>query len=155
MIRAGTPDDARGLTELLRSIEDLGQIAKETFEETLTRVQKHLERIVSSNEHTLLVAEENRQIVGYVNVHWHPMMLTADGEGYISELFIHPNFRSRNLGTLLTEKIIEEEKARGCVRLCLLNMRNKTSYERDFYSKHDWQERPNAANFIYDLKENV
>jgi ribosomal protein S18 acetylase RimI-like enzyme len=155
MIRTAKYNDARGLTELLHSIEDLSQIARETFEETLARVQQHLLRLTKSEEHTLLVTEENNTILGYINVHWHPTFLQADGEGYISELFIHPKFRSRNLGTLLTEKIIEEEKARGCVRLCLLNMRNKTSYERDFYSKHDWQERHNAANFIYDLKENV
>jgi GNAT superfamily N-acetyltransferase len=155
MIRAVTIHDAEGLTKLLHAIEDLTQIGKESFDETLARVQKHLERIVSSTEHTLLVAEENNQIIGYINVHWHPMMLTADGEGYISELFIRPDFRSRNLGTALMNKIIEEGRAQGCARLSLLNMRNKPSYERGYYTKHGWSERPNAANFIYDLKGNV
>jgi ribosomal protein S18 acetylase RimI-like enzyme len=155
MIRASTCDDAQALTELLHAIEDLSQMAKESFEATLARVQKHLERIVRSNEHTLLVAEENNKIVGYVNAHWQPTMLRADGEGYISELFIHPDFRSRNLGTLLTEKVIEEGKARGCARLSLLNMRHKPSYGRGYDTKRGWQERPNAANFIYDLKGNM
>lgn len=153
MIRAGTPNDAKGLTELLHAIEDLSQIGKESFETTLARVQKHLERIASSSEHTLLVFEEESRIVGYINAHWHPMMLTADGEGYISELFIHPEFRSKGIGTALTNRIIEEGRARGCARLSLLNMRNKPSYERGYYTKHDWAERPNAANFIYDLKQ--
>lgn len=155
MIRAGTIHDAEGLTRLLHSIEDLTQIGKEDFEETLARVRKHLVRIVSSPEHTLLVAEEDGKIIGYINVHWHPMMLQADGEGYISELFIHLEFRSRGIGTLLTDKIIEEGRALGCARLCLLNMRNKPSYERGYYTKHGWAERPNAANFTYDLKGNV
>jgi ribosomal protein S18 acetylase RimI-like enzyme len=154
MIRTCTPNDAKGLTELLHATEDLSQITKESFEATLDRVQKHLERIVSSTEHTLLVAEESK-IAGYINVHWHPMMVTADGEGYVSELFIHPEFRSKGIGTALTIKIVEEGRARGCARLCLLNMRNKPSYERSYYTKHGWTERPNAANFIYDLKENV
>jgi ribosomal protein S18 acetylase RimI-like enzyme len=145
MIRTGTIGDARGLTELLHAVEDLSQIAKESFETTLTRVQKHLEKIASNNEHSILVAEDKGQIVGYINTHWHPTFLHSNGEGYISELFIHPEFRSRNLGTLLTQKIIEEGKARGCARLCLLN----------FYAKQGWQERPNAANFIYNLKGNV
>lgn len=155
MIRLAIRDDARALTKLLHAIEDLSTVSKESFETTQTRVQKHLERIVSSNEHTLFVAEENQCVVGYINVHWHPTFLHADGEGYISELFIHPDFRSRNLGTLLIQKTIEEGKTRGCARLCLLNMRNKPSYERGYYTKHGWAERPNAANFIYDLKENV
>lgn len=153
MIRTGIIGDARGLTELLHNIEDLSQVAKETFEKTLARVQKHLLRLTQSEEHTLLVTEESSQIVGYISVHWHPTFLHANGEGYISELFIHPDFRSRNLGTHLTQKIIEEGKARGCARLCLLNMRNKPSYERGYYIKQGWAERPNAANFIYDLKK--
>jgi GNAT superfamily N-acetyltransferase len=155
MIRAGTPSDARALTELLHAIEDLSTVSKESFETTQTRVCKHLERTASSIEHTLLVAEENNQIIGYINAHWHPMMLTADGEGYISELFIHPEFRSKGIGTLLTDRIIQEGRALGCARLCLLNMRHKPSYERGYYTKHGWVERPNAANFIYDLKGNV
>jgi GNAT superfamily N-acetyltransferase len=155
MIRAGTPNDARGLTQLLHAMEGLSTVSKESFETTLARVQKHLERISSSSEHTLLVAEENSQIIGYINVHWHPTMLHADGEGYVSELFIHSEFRSRGIGTLLTDKIIEEGRAQSCARLCLLNMRNKPSYERAYYTKHGWVERPNAANFIYDLKGSV
>ncbi len=153
MIRAGIVKDAEGLTRLLHVIEDLSQIGRESFEATLARVQKHLERSVSSTEHTLFVAEDNNKIIGYINVHWHPMMLHADGEGYISELFIHPEFRSRGLGTALTSKIIEEGRARGCARLCLLNMRNKPSYERSYYTKQGWVERPSAVNFIYDLKK--
>ncbi|MGL4608680.1 MAG: GNAT family N-acetyltransferase [Trueperaceae bacterium] len=153
MIRTGNSNDAQGLAELLHAIEDLSQIGKESIDATLARVQKHLKRIASSVEHTLLVFEEESKIVGYINVHWHPMMLTADGEGYISELFIHPEFRSRGIGTALTDKIIEEGRARGCARLCLLNMRHKPSYERNYYTKHGWAERPNAANFIYDLKK--
>jgi ribosomal protein S18 acetylase RimI-like enzyme len=155
MIRAVQQNDAEGLTRLLRAVEDLTQIGKESFEVTLVRVQKHLERIIPNTEHTLLVTEEENKIVGYINVHWHPMMVTADGEGYVSELFIHPEFRSRGIGTLLTDKIIEEGRARGCARLCLLNMRNKPSYKRNYYTRHGWAERPNAVNFLYDLKGNA
>jgi ribosomal protein S18 acetylase RimI-like enzyme len=153
MTRSGMPNDAKALTKLLHAIEDLSTVSRESFETTQARVQKHLERIAVSTEHTLLVVEENNQIVGYINVHWHPTFLHADGEGYISELFIHPEFRSRGIGTLLTDKIIEEGRAQGCARLCLLNMRQKPSYERAYYIKNGWAERPNAVNFIYDLKE--
>jgi ribosomal protein S18 acetylase RimI-like enzyme len=155
MIRAGTSNDAKALTELLHAIEGLSTVSNESFETTQARVQKHLKRIDLSTEHTLLVAEENNQIIGYINVHWHPTFLHADGEGYVSELFIHSEFRSRSVGTKLTDKIIEEGKARGCARLCLLNMRNKPSYERGYYIKQGWAERPSAANFIYNLKGNT
>ena len=68
------------------------------------------------------------------------------------ELFVHPEVRSKGLGTALLNCIIEEGKSRDCARLTLLNMRNKTSYERAYYAKRGWQERPDAVNFIYDLR---
>lgn len=32
-------------------------------------------------------------------------------------------------------------------KLQLINFRHRESYERSFYTKHGWEERPLAANF--------
>jgi hypothetical protein len=45
----------------------------------------------------------------------------------------------------------EEAKSRGCSRLSLLNMRDRESYQRAFYAKDGWEERTDAANFVFDL----
>ena len=155
MIRACQMEDVRGLTSLLRALKGLPTIAAEPLETTLARVRKQLAYIVKSAEHTLLVAVSGEKLIAYISAHWHPTLLHADGEGFISELFVHPEARSRGLGTALLNCIIQEGKGRGCARLSLLNMRNKTSYERSYYAKRGWQERPNAVNFIYDLKSEM
>ena len=151
MIRPCRQDDAEGLTSLLHGLEGLSTISKESFETTLARVKKQLARITQSAEHTLLVAAQGERITAYVSVHWHPTLLHADGEGFISELFVHPGERSRGLGTSLLHCIIQEGEVRGCARLSLLNMRNKPSYERAYYAQRGWQERPDAANFVLEL----
>ena len=152
MIRPCKEEDARGLTSLLHALEGLSTIAAETFEVTLTRVEKQLAHVVESADHTLLVAMNGERLAGYIHTHWHPTLLHTDGEGYVSELFVHPEERSSGLGTALLNCISEEGQARGCARLTLLNMRNKPSYERAYYAKRGWQERPDAVNFIYDLR---
>ncbi len=153
MIRACQLEDARGLTSLLHTLENLSTIATESFEVTLARVKKQLAHIVKSAEHTLLVAVNSERLSAYINVHWHPTLLHADGEGFVSELFVHPEARGEGLGTSLLHSILEEGRVRGCARLSLLNMRNKSSYERAYYTKRGWQERPHAANFVLELKD--
>ena len=136
---------------MLHGLGNLSTVASESFDSTFKRVKKQLAQVARSAEHTLLVAVSG-EIVAYVSVHWHPTLLHADGEGFISELFVHPERRGSGLGTALLRCIIEEGEARGCSRLSLLNMRSKPSYERAYYAKRGWQERPDAVNFVYDLK---
>ena len=44
-----------------------------------------------------------------------------------------------------------EARKRGCSRLSLMNLRHRESYRRQFYVKAGWQERTEAANFIYPM----
>ena len=152
IIRAGTLEDAAGIARLLHKIEGLGTIGSEAFEMTLARVRTQFSTIINSQAHTLLVSAKNDIINAYISVHWHPTFLQADGEGFVSELFVIPEMRSQGIGTRLLECIKNEAKKRGCARLSLLNMRHKASYERAYYQNLNWTERPNAANFILDLK---
>ena len=153
MIRPCREDDAEALTSLLHDLEDLSTITSETLETTLARVKKQLAHITESEEHTFLVSANGDKLSAYISAHWHPTLLHADGEGFISELFVRPERREGGIGTALLNCIIEEGRLRGCARLSLLNMRNKTSYERAYYTQRGWKERPHAANFVLELKE--
>jgi len=101
------------------------------------------------DSHTVYVAEDSAgAVVGYAAVHWLPYMLLAGPEGYVSELFIQESARGKGAGTKLLEVIEAEAKERGCSRLMLLNLRQRESYQREFYKKHGWEERPGVANFV-------
>jgi GNAT superfamily N-acetyltransferase len=98
------------------------------------------------------VAEtEEGEIAGYAAVHWLPYLLLLGPEGYVSELFIRESDRGQGIGTQLLEVVKQEAEARGCARLMLLNMHERESYRRGFYKKQGWEERPDAANFVYPL----
>ena len=100
----------------------------------------------------ILVAQTpGGEIAGYCAVHWLPYLILAGPEGYVSELFIQEQFRGQGIGGQLLNAIKAEAQKRGCSRLMLLNIRTRNSYQRQFYPKHGWEERPDAANFILQL----
>lgn len=150
MIRCAEPADVAGLATLLRSLPDaLPRFGLEPSETTAKRVS---EALVSHTPHTVLVAEDAGRITGFIHTHWQPSLLHSGGEGFVSALFVHSEYRGRGLGRTLLESVQAEGRRRGCSRLLLLNMRHRPSYERGFYLKQGWRERPEAANFVYDLR---
>jgi len=150
MIREAKQGDAEGIAALLRSLSDLPRFGLEPPEATLKRVSAALE--VSNSSHTALVAKNVDEITGFIHTHWQPSFLHSGGEGFISALFIHSGYRGQGLGRALLTRVQEEGNRRGCSRLLLLNMRDRASYERGFYAKLGWRERPDAANFVFDVK---
>lgn len=90
--------------------------------------------------------------MGYTAVHWLPYLILSGPEGYVSELFVAEAARGMGVGKALLTAVKRTAAARGCSRLQLLNMRNRESYQRRFYEKDGWQEREQAANFVYPIK---
>lgn len=151
MIRQAKREDAQKLAVLLRSLpDDLPRFGLEPLEATVKRVAAALG--AGEDTTTLLVAEEAGEITGFVHTHWQPSMLHSGGEGFVSALFIHPGYRGRGVGQALLTRVQEEGTRRGCSRLLLLNMRDRASYARGFYANLGWRERPDAANFVLELK---
>lgn len=148
-IRRAEPADAPGIADVLRSPGLSPRIQAEAREITLERVAANLARCAADDSHLVLVAEaSDGTIAGYGAVHWLPYLFLTGGEGYVSELFIHHDFRGQGIGGKLLDAITQEAQGRGCARLMLLNMRDRESYQRQFYAKRGWVERPDAANFV-------
>lgn len=151
-IRTAKKTDVPAISNLLRSLNLFASINHEEVASTHQRVQKHFELCISDDSHLILVAETTHgEITGYCAVHWLPYLILSGPEGYVSELFIKEEFRGQGIGNNLLEAIKVEAQRRGCSRLMLLNIRNRDSYKRQFYAKHGWEERPDAANFVFQL----
>ena len=151
-IRKVEIEDASRLAEILRSFGWFAAFENEDAETSVERVRRHLSLCLADDSHSMYVAEVDGRVLGYTSVHWLPYLLLAGPEGYVSELFVQQEGRSQGLGTRLLEAIKQEARQRGCVRLMLLNNRGRESYQRQFYAKNGWQERPEMANFIYRLE---
>jgi GNAT superfamily N-acetyltransferase len=151
-IRKAQPQDVAAIAEIVRGLEWITRFDAEPVEATARRIAHHLELCHADDSHTVYVAEnEGGEIAGYAAVHWLPYLLLLGPEGYVSELFIRKADRGQGIGTRLLETLKKEAKARGCARLMLLNMHERESYRRGFYRKQGWEERPDAANFVYPL----
>lgn len=154
-IRRAETTDVPAISDLLHSLDLFAQVKAETPQATEERVLRHLSLCNADDSHLVLVAQTpESQIAGYCAVHWLPYMILAGPEGYVSELFIREEFRGQGIGGQLLDVIKAEAQKRGCARLMLLNMRMRESYQRQFYAKQGWEERPDAANFILPLEIN-
>jgi len=151
-IRYARPEDAGPIALILRELGWFTHLVAEPFENTRQRLHKRLALCLSCDSHTVYVAEdETGQVAAYAVVHWLPYLLLPAPEGYVSDLFVRQSTRGQGAGTQLLAAIKAEATARGCSRLSLLNNKARQSYQRGFYQKNGWQERPEMLNFIYPL----
>ncbi|MCL4296544.1 MAG: GNAT family N-acetyltransferase [Anaerolineae bacterium] len=152
-IRKAQSNDAETLTQL---ILDIGWF-QHYFEgaspaEVQARVAHKLQLNLADNSHSIYVAGISEQeIAGYATVHWLPYLFLPGPEGFISELFVQESARGQGVGGRLLAAVKAEAIERGCSRLSLINMRSRESYQRGFYNKQGWDERPEAANFVLRL----
>jgi GNAT superfamily N-acetyltransferase len=152
-IREAKPEDAQSLAGLLKEVGWFESFKNEPFEAAIHRVRLHIEQCLADNSHSIFVAEpRDGKIIGYGSVHWLPYLFLKGPEGYVSELFVRESARGHGIGRELLNTIETEARTRGCVRLSLINLRNRESYMRQFYVKAGWEERPEAANFVYRIK---
>ena len=151
-IRKAQDSDVPPLTDLLRSLGFFARISAEPVESTRERLLAHLALAAADDSHTILVAETPEgEIAGYCAAHWLPYLILSGPEGYVSELFVREQFRGQGIGGQLLESVKAEAQKRGCSRLMLLNLRKRESYQRRFYQKQGWEERPEMANFVLPL----
>ena len=152
VIRKATVGDARELALLLRGIGWFDAFNGGELNALTEQVRARLEQCLVDDSHLVLVAENtDGKIAAYGSVHWLPYLFMPGPEGYVSELFVSAAARGRGIGRELLGAVEKEARVRGCQRLSLTNLRNRESYQRQFYSKAGWRERSEAANFIYPL----
>jgi GNAT superfamily N-acetyltransferase len=151
-IRRAEAADADELADLIQALNVFRKLEGVPPETVRAQVRRHLNLCLADDCHSVYVAQAaDGRMGGYAAVHWLPYLFLRGPEGFVSELFVAGSARGREVGTRLLEAVKEEAVTRGCARLSLLNMRDRESYQRAFYAKRGWEERPDAANFIYDL----
>ena len=151
-IRLARLEDAAAITEIIREPSVVPRLASETVETTRAHVAAQLARCLADDSHRVYVAQDDTgRVMGYVAVHWLPYLIHSGPEGYVSELFVHSEARGQGLGKRLLDVVIQEARERGSSRLQLVNFRTRESYQRGFYVKAGWEERPDAASFVLPL----
>jgi GNAT superfamily N-acetyltransferase len=149
-IRKASLEDAVQLALLLKDVGWFELFKTEPLKEASRNVRSRIEQCLADDSHSIFVADSPEDsIVGYGSVHWLPYLFMRGPEGFVSELFVRESARGQGVGNQLLQTIEREARRRGCVRLSLINLRSRESYQRQFYIKAGWEERREAANFIY------
>ena len=154
VIRPALPSDAAGIAGLLHGIGWFKAYENQTSDQNQQALQTLLDQAHTEPERGLLLIAEAAQqrIHGYCAVHWLPIAVLQGWEAYVSELFIAETARGAGLGQQLIDADKQAARDKGCVRIWLVNNRERSSYVRGFYPQQGWSEQAEMARFVLPLR---
>lgn len=95
-----------------------------------------LARIIDSPEiGFILVARQDDQVVGMVNLLYTVSTALGDRVALLEDMVVSPDARGSGIGSRLLEQAIQSARSEGCKRITLLTDRTNESAQR-FYQKH-------------------
>ena len=147
-VRPADPRDAPAIAAIL---EEIGVTKLLAEPDPLTRRRLRTAIDAADDErHTVLVAERDGEVIGFVAVHWtHNFRQGIDG--FVSDLFVRSDRRGGGGGTALVDAIKRHAAMAGCQRLVLFNGKESEAYARGFYPKLGFAEHDELACFILEL----
>ena len=154
LIRPALPSDAAGISELLHGIGWFKAYEGRSIAQNTAAIKELLLDAQTLPERSLLLVAEDAQqrISGYCAVHWLPVAVLQNWEAYVSELFIAEQARGAGLGQQLLDVAVQAAREKNCLRIWLVNNRERPSYTRGFYSQQGWVEQAEMARFVLPLR---
>ena len=154
LIRPALPGDAAGISELLHGIGWFKAYEGRSIAQNTAAIKELLLDAQTLPERSLLLVAEDAQqrISGYCAVHWLPVAVLQSWEAYVSELFIAEQARGAGLGQQLLDVAVQAAREKNCLRIWLVNNRERPSYTRGFYSQQGWVEQAEMARFVLPLR---
>ena len=104
MIRRARESDAEAVTALLAQLD---------YRFRADAVGLVLAEVLADPAHVALVAEEDGEVVGFVNAHFRPQLHHLAPVGTIDELVVDANRRGRRIGEHLVEEVLAEARRQG------------------------------------------
>jgi GNAT superfamily N-acetyltransferase len=136
-IRACTANDIDGVIALERQWEqeeiaygDLNPLSREAYLSILERFPAYF-----------LVAEHAGELLGYIHASVqrdHPVEIIPADQPYVSieDIYVRPDFRNRDIGGALLERVFEVAQREGIERFTVGTMSKETDKILRFYRSH-------------------
>ena len=125
MIRRARKSDADAVTALLAQLD---------YPFGTDVVGPVLAEVLADPAHVVLVAEEDEEVVGFVNAHFRPQLHHLAPVGTIDELVVDRDRRRRRIGERLVEEVLEEGRRRGA-DVVEVTTHNRRERARAFYRR--------------------
>jgi ribosomal protein S18 acetylase RimI-like enzyme len=113
IVREATDKDADGIVKVLMSTK----LDEESWDENKIFVTENLQKHPGNKQFVVLVAEFNSSIVGFVDCAVFPSFWECQKQGLIIDLFVHPTYQSKGVGSKLLEALIKRANAENIVEL--------------------------------------
>src|SRR2546423_5875746 len=128
-IRPATSDDAPALSRLL------GQLGYPT---EATEIPARLRRLDARPGTTVLVAEENGEVVGCVTVHLFYSLHTSEPIAWLTAVVVDQAARGKGVGSAMVERAEDWAIEHGALRVALTSaLRRKEAHE--FYKARNYE----------------
>jgi GNAT superfamily N-acetyltransferase len=131
IVRKAAVRDADGIIDLLKSTK----LPTEAWQGDEKWVKKTLQKFLSAENYTLLVAEHDHKIVGFIDFATFPSLWECSEQGIINHLFVHDEVQGRGVGGRLVEAVVALADKEG-----LAEMHVSTGWEntkaRRLYAKY-------------------
>ena len=134
MVLIKTPEiaDAAAISALMKS---LGYPGTELF------MERRIAQLISYPFESLLIAVDNKNIVGVISLHFIPQLALAGDFCRISYFCVSDKARGRGIGAMLEAHAVTLAQNRGCDRIELHCHSRRTDAHR-FYFRQGYTESP-------------
>jgi N-acetylglutamate synthase-like GNAT family acetyltransferase len=132
IIRDATYKDAPEIKLLLEAIGYIGNVSL---------LVHQLELLFGQKDHRIFVYEMNKEVVGFISVHFLPQ-LALDGElVLISYLSVDDTVKDRGIGRALEQHVVTIALKRKCDKIQVHCLERRT-WEHGFFAQLGYQEYP-------------
>lgn len=107
VIREASIDDVNGIIEVLKTI----YLQDEAW------ARKALEKLLAKENYVILVAELDREVIGFIDYYVLPSVWEKWNEATINYLFIHKDYQGRGIGSKLLKEVIKQTDKMGIMEL--------------------------------------
>lgn len=130
-----------------RDVHDMADLEKICFASPWSEESLYHE-IIANDMALYIVAEDGGRIVGYAGI-W----LIA-GEGHITNVAVHPDYRRRHIGEAIVSTILAEAETAGAVRQTL-EVRRSNAPAQGLYAKFGFMAAGVRKGYYEDNKEDA
>jgi ribosomal protein S18 acetylase RimI-like enzyme len=130
VVRTATGKDVEGIIEVLTSV----RLRDEAWAGDENWTQKTLRKFLKTENCTMLIAQSDGKIVGFIGYIVFPSFWECANQGFINDFFVHKDFQGEGIGSKLIEAVVERADREGLDELHVStgwnNKRARRLYEK-------------------------
>jgi len=106
-----------------------------SFDVVEAKFNEVFDKLISNNNTSFLVAEDDEQVIGYCLAFHHETFFANGLVSWLEEITVDENLRGKNIGSQLMQKIEAISKEKGSKLIALATRRAANFYKKNGYEE--------------------